>query len=166
MYMAESDEVDGDNGGDSGDCKNKMVKRSPRSKNSNKALAYLTANTRRTFTQLRQAFTKALILRHFDPKCHIWIKTDASGYVIGSVLSQLPNSGQWQPMTYYSQKMILAKTRYKTYDDELLAIVEAFKTWQYYLEDCKYQMLVFTNYNNLCCFMEMKSLSFCQVGWA
>ena len=37
----------------------------------------------------------------------------------------------------------------QTYNSELLAIVEAFKTWQHYLEDCKYKVLVLTNHNNL-----------------
>ena len=50
-------------------------------------LSFLTLDTRRAFTQLRQAFTEAIILRHFDPKHYIRIKTNASGYAIGSVLS-------------------------------------------------------------------------------
>ena len=32
---------------------------------------FLTPNTREAFNQLRQTFTEALILRHFDPECHI-----------------------------------------------------------------------------------------------
>ena len=62
--------------------------------------------------------------------------------------------------------MIPAKTQYKTHDDELLAIVEAFKVWQYYLKDCKHKVLMLTNDNNLCYFMEIKCLSSCQVWWA
>ena len=62
--------------------------------------------------------------------------------------------------------MILAKTGYKTYDKELLAIVEAFKTWKHYLERYKYEVLVFTNYYNLCQFINTKSLSSRQVRWA
>ena len=50
---------------------------------------FLTPGAREAFNQLRQAFTEAPILRHFDPECHIRIETDASGYVIGGVLSQL-----------------------------------------------------------------------------
>ena len=41
---------------------------------------FLTPNAREVFNQLRQAFTKAPILRHFDLECHIWIKINASGY--------------------------------------------------------------------------------------
>ena len=62
--------------------------------------------------------------------------------------------------------MILAKTWYKTYDNELLAIVKLFKIWQYYLEGCKHKVFDFTDYNNLQQFIDTKSLSFCQVRWA
>ena len=49
--------------------------------------SFPTFNARQAFTQLRQAFTKAPILRHFDPKRYIRIETDTSGYAIGGVLS-------------------------------------------------------------------------------
>ena len=132
----------------------------------------LTPDAREVFNQLRQAFTKAPILRHFDPECHIRIETDASGYAIGGVLSQLTSDhltsdqGQWHPVAYFSRKMIPAETRYETHDGELLAIVEAFKTWRHYLEGCKHEVLVLTDYNNLRRFMDTKSLSSCQIRWA
>ena len=50
---------------------------------------FLTSKTREVFNLLQQAFTKAPILWHFDPEYHIRIKTDALGYAIGDVLSQL-----------------------------------------------------------------------------
>ena len=57
--------------------------------------AFLINDARKAFTQLRQAFTKAPILSHFDLEFHIWIETDAFGYTMGGILSQLtPNSGQ------------------------------------------------------------------------
>ena len=124
MDVAEVDEV---GVGGVGDCEDQMVGRLP-SKNLNGATGYSTPDARRAFTQLRQAFTKARILRHSDPECHIRIETNLSSYAIGGVLSQLIDSGQWHSLAYYSQKMIPAKTRYETHDSELLAIVEAFKT--------------------------------------
>ena len=50
---------------------------------------FLIPDARTAFNRLRLAFTEAPILRHFDPECHIRIETDASGYAIGGVLSQL-----------------------------------------------------------------------------
>ena len=133
--------------------------------------SFLTLEARSTFNRLQLAFTKALIFWHFDPECHIRIETDASSYAISGVLSQLVSGtspdggvtkadlGQWHPIAFFSRKMIPAKTWYKTHDGELLAIVEAFKTWRHYLEGCKHKVLVLMDYNNLRRFMDTKSLS-------
>ena len=139
---------------------------------------FLIPDARTAFNRLRLAFTKALIFWHFDPECHIRIETDASGYAISGVLSQMTSGtnpdgvvtkadlGQWHPVAFFSRKMIPAETRYETHDGELLAIVEAFKTWRHYLEGCKHEVLVLTDHNNLCRFMNTKSLSSRQVRWA
>ena len=52
------------------------------------------------------------------------------------------------------------------YNGELLAIVEAFKTWRHYLEGSRHEVLMLTNHNNLQQFMDTKSLSSKQVRWA
>ena len=62
--------------------------------------------------------------------------------------------------------MIPTEIWYETHDGELLAIVEAFKTWRHYLEGYKHKVLVLTDHNNLRKFMNTKSLSFYQVCWA
>ena len=61
--------------------------------------------------------------------------------------------------------MILAETCYETHNGELLAIIEAFKTWKHYLEGCKHKVLILIDYNNLRQFMDTKSLSSRQVHW-
>ena len=110
---------------------------------------YLTPDAKKAFDQLHQAFTEAPILQHFNPKRYIRVKTDTFGYAIGGVLNQLTNDlGRWHPVAYFLCKMISAKTRFKTHDGKLLAIVEAFKTWRHYLEGCKHEVLVLTDHNN------------------
>ena len=91
-------------------------------------LYFIITEARLAFTKLRQAFIKALILRNFDPKRHIRVETDVSGYAFDKVLSQLTSKSQLHPMAFFFHKIILIKTRYETHDSELLAIVEAFKT--------------------------------------
>ena len=165
--MAENTEVGSID--DGGDCEDEMVEKSPLiSKNLNRATVYLTPDAKQGFTQLRQAFIKALIFQHFDPECYIRIETDASGYTIGGVLSQLTsdNLAQWHLVSFYLQKMISAETWYKTHDGELLAIVEAFKIWRHYIKGYKYKVHVFNNHNNLRHFMDTKSLNSRQVCWA
>ena len=125
---------------------------------------YLTPDTKRAFDQWRQAFTETPIFQHFDLEQYIRVETDVSGYAIGRVLSELTNNGgQWHPVACFLHKMIPAKTWYKTHNGELLAIVEAFKIWQHYLKDCKHKVLVLTDHNNFWQFIDIKSLSFCQV---
>ena len=44
--------------------------------------SFLTSRAREAFTDLRQAFIKALIFYHFDQERYIRVETDASGYAI------------------------------------------------------------------------------------
>ena len=117
-------------------------------------------------------FTKAPIFQNFNLKYHIWFETNVSGYAISRLLSQLTSKtnpggvitkadlGQWYSVVFFFRKMIPNKTWYKNHDGKLLAIIEAFKTWRHYLKSCIYEVFVFIDYNNLCCFMDTKSLSF------
>lgn len=81
-------------------------------------LSFLTPDTRTAFNCLRLAFTEALILQYFGPKYYLWIETDALGYAIGGILSQLASRirsdgvvtktdlGYWHPVAFFSRKMI------------------------------------------------------------
>ena len=100
------------------------------------------------------------------------------GYSIGGVISQLASEtspdgvvtkadlSQWYPVALFSRKTISAETQYKIHDGEFLAIVEALKTWRHYLESCKYEVFDLTDHNNLCRFMDKKSLNSRQDCWA
>ena len=127
IYVVERNRVSTIGGGN--DCEDEMVEKSL-SKNLNGVTGYLILEARLAFTKLRKTFTKALIFQHFHPECYIMIETDVLSYATGGVLSQLTldNLSQWHSIAFYSRKMILAKTWYETYNDELLTIIEAFKT--------------------------------------
>ena len=55
----------------------------------NSGTNFLTPRAKKIFIYLQKTFIKALILRHFDPQCYIWIEIDALGYAIGEVLTQM-----------------------------------------------------------------------------
>ncbi len=99
---------------------------------------FFTPGAGKAFTELKQAFVEALILNYFDLERHIWIEINALGYAIYEIFNQLTlnNLSRWHPVAFFSRKMIPAETWYKTYNGELLAIVETFKTWRYNLEGC------------------------------
>lgn len=61
---------------------------------------------------------------------------------------------------------ICLETQYEMHDGNLLAIIEVFKTWHQYIESCKHEIFVFTDYNILRRLINIKSLSAKQVQWA
>lgn len=73
--------------------------------------SFLTHEAKLAFLQLKQAFTKAPISYHFDPKRSIQIETNTSIYTIGSILSKvISESNQWYPIAFFFKKMVLAET--------------------------------------------------------
>ena len=55
---------------------------------------HLTPEGEESFETLKEAFMKAPLLRHFDPTRKIRIESDASGYAVSAILSQLdPETG-------------------------------------------------------------------------
>ncbi|MBW0565292.1 hypothetical protein O181_105007 [Austropuccinia psidii MF-1] len=76
----------------------------------------------RQFHQLKEVFTIAPILSHFDPSLPTIVETDASDYTLGAVLSQISDSGK-HLIAFDSRKSLLAELNYEIHDKELLGIV-------------------------------------------
>jgi hypothetical protein len=88
----------------------------------------LISKARRAFQEIKNTFSTAPLLRHYDPELEIRVETDASGAALSGILSQKQlDDGQWHPIAFWSRKLTDVETRYETHDTELLAIVSAFK---------------------------------------
>ena len=96
----------------------------------------------------------------------IRLETDESGQAIGGVLCQQDVDMNSHPVAYYSCKMLPAKRNYETYDVELLAMIEAFKTWRHYLERAAHTIFPLIDHNNLKKFIETTRLSLRQIRWS
>jgi transposase InsO family protein len=116
------------------------------------------------FLELLTAFERAPLLRHFDPELPIRLETDASKYAQSGILSQL-FEGLWHPIAFYSRQFKGPELNYGTPDQEMLAIVEAFKHWRHYLEGSKYPVEVLTDHQNLQAFMRQPKLNGRQARW-
>src|SRR6201991_3043488 len=116
------------------------------------------------FINLLIAFEKGPLLRHFDPDKPIRLETDASKWALCGILSQL-FEGHWHPIAFYSRQFKGPELNYGTPDQEMLAIVEAFKHWRHYLEGSKHLVEVLTDHHNLQAFMRQPRLNGRQARW-
>jgi len=120
----------------------------------------------RAFEELKQRFTSAPILAHFDAQKPVIIETDASDFAIGAVLSQRDDEVRLHPVAFHSRKFQPAEINYEVHDKELLAVVDAFKHWRRYCEGAAHQVQVLSDHQNLEYFMTTKVLNRRQARWA
>ena len=112
----------------------------------------------KAFNLLKDSFTSAPILHHFDPMLPPIVETDASDYAIAGILSVRTNDGDVHPIAFYSCMLTGAELNYDTHDKELLAIFKAFKSWRHYLESPHHMIDVITDHKNLEYFGTTKTL--------
>ncbi|MBW0571475.1 hypothetical protein O181_111190, partial [Austropuccinia psidii MF-1] len=117
------------------------------------------------FQKLKEAFTTAPILSFFNPSLSAIVETDASDYALGSVLSQVNDSGKY-PIEFDSRKLLPAELNYEIHDKELLGIVWALKRWSAFILSLSDRFEVFTDHSSLQYFMSSKVLTHRQAHWA
>ncbi|THC87561.1 hypothetical protein EYZ11_012993 [Aspergillus tanneri] len=127
----------------------------------------LPEDARVAFNKLKSAFSSAPLLSHYDPRNRTRVETDASGFAISAIISQLQDDNEWHPVAFFSRKMTDSERRYDTHDQELLAIIEAFKVWRHYLEGSGEPIVVKSDHANLSGFMRptLKRLNGRQARW-
>ena len=82
----------------------------------------------RSFELLKKKVIEQPVLPLPDFNKVFQVDCDASGSVIGAVLSQ-----EGKPITYFSEKLNDAKKKYYVYDQELYVIIQTLKKWRHYL---------------------------------
>lgn len=87
----------------------------------------------KSFDSAKSALANATLLVHQVPQSPLSITTDASNTAIGAALHQFVQN-TWQPLAFFSRKLLPAQTRYSAYDRELLAIHSAIKHFRHFVE--------------------------------
>jgi len=82
---------------------------------------------------LKEPFTTAPILLHFDFAKEILVDTDASDIASAGILSQPGSDRLLHPIAFFSKKHTPSECNYDIYDKELMAMVRAFEEWRAYL---------------------------------
>ena len=119
-----------------------------------------------SFSLLKNAFTMALVLTHWRPDLPIIVETDTSDYALVAILSIQEANGNIHPIAFHSRTFSTTELNYDVHNKELLAIFDAFKIWQYYLEGSTFPVDVVTDHKNLEDFSTTKILSQHQAHWS
>jgi hypothetical protein len=87
----------------------------------------------KAFVSLKERFTTAPVLSHYNPKQQCFVETDVSDFALGAGLSQKGSDEMLHLIAYHSRKCSPAEINYEIQDKELLAVVDSFKIWRKYL---------------------------------
>jgi len=80
-------------------------------------------------------------------------------YTLTTILSIVNKDNEVHLVAFHSYTFTAAELNYNIHNKELLAIFEAFKIWQHYLEGPAYPIDVVTDYKNLEYFSTTKVLT-------
>jgi len=108
-----------------------------------------TPDTQKAFDELKQQFTEALVLMMPNPSQPFQIKSDASKFAYGAVLSQEDENGARHLCAFLSKSFTPPECNYKIYDRELLGIIRALEEWRHYIQGSPYTMNVLSDHKNL-----------------
>lgn len=92
-------------------------------------------NCKEAFETLKEKLTSYPVLRLHNPQAEIELHTDASAQDLVAILMQKQNTGQWIPVSYYSQSTNRAEKNYHSFELEMLSIVRTVERFHIYLYD-------------------------------
>jgi len=86
------------------------------------------------------------------------METDALDYILIVILSIVNKENKVHLVTFHSCTFTIVELNYDTHNKKLLAIFEAFKIWQHYLESLAYSIDIIMDHKNLEYFSTTKVL--------
>ena len=111
------------------------------------------------FNSLKRTFISAPILTYWISDIQLIVETNALDYALTAILSIVNEDNEVDPVAFHSRTFTVAELNYDTHNKELLAIFEAFKIWQHYLEGPAYSINIVMDHKNLEYFSTTKILT-------
>jgi len=93
----------------------------------------------KAFRELKERFTKELVLAALDLDKKLRVEVDASDYAMGGVLSMEGEDGRWRPVAFLSKSLNETERNYEIHDKEMLAIIRGLETWRHLLEEAQFK---------------------------
>ena len=117
------------------------------------------------FQELKPLVTSAPVLILPNQDMHFQLETDASGYTMGAILSQLCDNEKWHPVSFTSKSLNPAECNYAIYNKELLSVICGLEEWRHILEGTKHRIEILNDHRNLMYFRMAQTLNCCQAQW-
>ena len=86
------------------------------------------------FKELKEWFTKELVLAALDLHRKMRMEVNASDYTMGGVLSMECEDELWRLVAFLSKSLNKTERNYKIHDKEMLAIIQGLESWRHLLE--------------------------------
>ena len=93
-----------------------------------------TERQEKAFKELKEQFTKKLVLAAPDIDKKIRMEVDTSDYVTGGVLSIECKDGLWRLIAFLSKSINETERNYEIHDKEMLVIIRGLEAWRHLLE--------------------------------
>jgi len=101
-----------------------------------------TERWKRAFKELKEKFTRELVLAAPDLDKKKRMEVDASDYATGGFLSMECKNGRWKPVAYLSKLLNKMERNYEIHNKEMLAVIRGLENWRHLLESTKVKFKV------------------------
>ena len=125
-----------------------------------------TEKQERVFKELKERFTKELVLAAPDIDKQMRMEVDASDYATGGVLSMECEDGLWRPVAFLSKSLNETERNYEIHNKEMLAIIRGLEVWRHLLEGAQSKFEIWMDHKNLEYFIKAQKLNRRQARWA
>ena len=98
-----------------------------------------TEKQERAFRELKERFTKELVLAAPDLDKKIRMEVDASDYATGGVLFMECEDRLWRLVAFLSKSLNETERNYEIHDKEMLAIIRGLENWRHLLEGARFK---------------------------
>ena len=82
----------------------------------------------KAFKELKERFTKKLVLAVLDLDKKMRMEVDTSNYAMGGILSMECEDGLWRPVAFLSKSLNEMERNYKIHNKEMLAIIRGLES--------------------------------------
>jgi len=98
-----------------------------------------TEKQEKAFGELKEQFTKELVLAALDLDKKLRVKVDTSDYATGGVLSMEEENGRWKLVVFLSKSLNEMERNYEIHNKKMLAIIRGLEVWRHLLEGVQFK---------------------------